>query len=135
MRDCMKNPYALSLSVGIIALIGTMVLSMASDLVFPAIKAEYETPAFRPWDDPVMSLFFLYPVILGMLLTSVWLKTRKAWKSGLEFGLYFGALLGAPAFVVNFSSFTFSLAMVGAWAIMGFLNALLAGIALEKLSK
>lgn len=129
----MKNKYLLGISVGIILLVTTMVFSMILESVFPGLKAEYETAAFRPWEDPLMSLFFLYPIVLGLFLACIWTKTRKSWKSGLEFGLLFGLFLSIPMFIVNYSSFTFSLLMVGSWTIVGFLNAIIAGLALEKL--
>lgn len=129
----MKNKYLLGISVGIILLITTMVLSMLAEAVFPSLKSEYVSPAFRPWEDPLMSLFFVYPVVLGILLTWVWLKSRKSWKSGIDFGVTLGLLMAVPAFIVNYSSFTFSLLMVGTWTIFGFINALIAGLALEKL--
>jgi len=129
----MKNKYALAISVGIIMLIISMALSMLLTMTFPSLQAEYETPAFRPWDDPLMSLFFLYPIVLGIVLTYLWFKTRSSWKNGLDFGIAFGILMSVPMFIVNYSSFNFSLLMVGSWTVFGFINVLVAGMVLEKL--
>lgn len=129
----MKNKYLLAISVGLIVLVASMALNLLLNALFPALNAEYVNPAFRPWSDPVMSLFFLYPVILGVLLSWVWLKTRKSWGSGLDFGLIMGVLYAVPAFLVNYSSFTFSLPMILSWTAMGFVNVIVAGLALEKL--
>ncbi|MFN7991528.1 MAG: hypothetical protein U0R44_05200 [Candidatus Micrarchaeia archaeon] len=129
----MKNRYLLALSLGAILLISSLALGMLLNVLFPALKAEYETPAFRPWTDPLMSLFFAYPVVLGILLTYVWLKSRKSWKNGLDFGISIGVLTAVPAFLVNYSSFTFSLLMICSWVFLGFVNTLIAGLALEKL--
>jgi len=131
----MKNRYLLAFSVGILLLACSMVFSWILNLVFPLLQSEYTTPAFRPWNDPVMSLFFVYPVALGMLLTYTWFKTRKSWKNGFEFGACFGVLFSVPSFLVNFSSFTFSLLMVLSWTVMGFANIVIAGLALEKLEE
>jgi len=129
----MKNKYLLAIVVGVILLVTTMVLSMLFNAIFPSLNQEYVNPAFRPWDDPLMSLFFVYPVVLGVLLASLWLKTRKSWKSGMDFGITVGLLMAVPMFLVNYSSFTFSLLMISAWTVFGFLNVLVAGLALEKL--
>jgi len=99
----------------------------------PSLNSEYINPAFRPWADPIMSLFYLYPIVLGIGLTYFWLKTKKSWKNGLEFGLTYGVINAVTAFIINFSSFTFSIGMVGSWTVMGLINAVVAGLALEKL--
>jgi hypothetical protein len=129
----MKNKYLLALSIGILMLVVSFILNMLSSAVLPGVQAEYVNPAFRPWTDPVMSAFFLYPVVLGVLLTWVWLKTRKSWKSGLDYGLTMGVLWALPAFIVNFSTFTFSFLMILSWTVVGFVNVLVAGVALQKL--
>lgn len=129
----MKNRYLLALVVGVILLITNMVLTMLFEVAFPALMSEYENPVFRPWSDPIMSLFFLYPIALGLILTHVWFRTRKSWKNGLDFGLVLGTLMAVPAFIINFSSFSFSLLMVLSWTLFGFLSVLIAGLGLEKL--
>jgi len=129
----MKNKYLLSLAVGIALLIATMAMSMIWNAIFPSLQTEYVDPAFRPWNDPLMSLFFLYPVVLGLFLSHVWFKSRSGWRSGLDFGLTMGLLMSVPMFLVNWSSFTFSLLMELSWALFGFVNVLLAGLLLEKL--
>jgi hypothetical protein len=129
----MKNKYLLAIVIGLIMLITTMGLSNILAVVLPDVQSEYVNPAFRPWDDPIMSLFFVYPISIGILLTYLWFKTRKSWKSGLDFGITLALLLSIPSFLVNYSSFTFSLMMILSWTVMGFVNVLIAGFALEKL--
>ena len=129
----MKNKYLLSLVIGILMLVVGMGLNTIITMFFPGLQTEYVNPAFRPWTDPIMSLFFLYPVVMGMLLTWLWFKTRKSWKSGLDFGLTMAVLFTIPSFLVNYSSFTFSFSMILSWTIVGFVNVVVAGLALEKL--
>lgn len=129
----MKNKYLLALSVGVMAFLASMALNLLLTTLFPSLSAEYVNPAFRPWSDPLMSLFFLYPVVLGVLLSWVWLKTKKSWSSGIDFGLTMAILYAVPAFLVNYSSFTFSLPMILTWTAMGFVNVIVAGLVLEKL--
>jgi len=128
-----KNKWLLAVSIGVLLLACSMAFNWLLNMVFPSLQAEYVTPAFRPWNDPIMSLFFIYPLAMGALLTFTWQKTRKAWKSGLEFGAWFGVLFSVPSFLINYSSFTFSLLMILSWVAMGFVNVVIAGLALERL--
>ena len=131
----MKNKYVLAILLGILLIIVNMALSMLFTIAFPELQIAYESEPFRAMDDPLMSLFFLYPIALAGALTYIWFKTRKSWKTGLDFGIAFGLLMSVPMFLVNFSSFTFSFVMVASWALFGFIDVLVAGIALKKLEK
>jgi hypothetical protein len=71
--------------------------------------------------------------VLGIAMSHLWFRTRKSWKNGTDFGLVIGIFLSVPMFLVNISSFSFSLPMIFSWSVFGFLNSLVAGIALEKL--
>ena len=97
-------------------------------------------PVFRPWEDPIMMLFFLYPIALGLALAWVWEKTKQLFhknylNSGLTFGLIYFFVAGIPAFIINFSSFNLPFFMILSWTIMGLVDGLLAGIILARLNK
>src|SRR4030095_494258 len=129
----MKNKYLLSIVIGVILLVSTMLMGILSGVLVPSLMSQYENPAFRAMTDPVMGIFFIYPVVLGVCISYVWFRTRKAWKSGVEFGAVMGVLLNVPMFLVNFSNFTFPLMLIGSWFVFGFVNCIIAGMALEKL--
>jgi hypothetical protein len=97
-------------------------------------------PVFRPWEDPLMMLFFLYPVVLGFGLSFVWDRTRQLfrngpWQNGISFGLIYFCVAGIPAFLINFSSFNLPLLMILSWTIMGLVDGIVAGCILAKLNK
>ncbi|MFH1520707.1 MAG: hypothetical protein ABID61_03620 [Candidatus Micrarchaeota archaeon] len=131
----MKNKYLLAVFIGLLLLMCNTLLSAVFNIIFPTLQSEYVNPVFRPWTDPIMSLFFLYPVVLGVILTYLWIRTKKSWKNGIDFGVVLGILMAVPSFIVNVSSFSFSLLMVGSWTLFGFVSVIVAGLALEKLEK
>ncbi len=130
----MKNNYLLAIVVGIIVLVVNQILNALLNVVFPALHAEYAaSTAFRAWGDPLMSLIFLYPFLIGALATYLWLRTRKSWKGGADFGVVVGLFVAVPAFVTYYSNFLVSPLMVFSWALFAFVNVLVAGLSLEKL--
>ncbi|NYZ60462.1 hypothetical protein H0O01_02075 [Candidatus Micrarchaeota archaeon] len=130
----MKNNYLLAIVVGIIVLVANQVLSVLLNVAFPLLSAEYAaSTAFRAWSDPLMNLIFLYPILTGVLATYLWLRTRKSWKSGADFGVAVGLFVAVPTFIVYYSNFLVSPVMVLSWALFAFVNILVAGLALEKL--
>jgi hypothetical protein len=137
----MKKVLWTGLVTGIAMLIGNMLLNPFINFVFPNLQAAYEANmAFRPWDDPIMMLFFLYPLMLGFPLAWIWNKTKKlfkknAWVNGLNFGLIYLFTAGLPTFIINFSSFTFPIAMVGSWSLMGIVNGFVAGLVLARINR
>ena len=137
----MKKILWTGLVTGIVMLIGNMLLNPIINLVFPNLQAVYEGNAvFRPWDDPIMMLFFLYPIVLGFPLAWIWDKTKKLfkksiWVNGLNFGLIYLFIAGLPSFIINFSSFSLPIAMVGSWSAMGIVNGFVAGLVLARINK
>jgi len=130
----MKNNYLLAIVVGIIVLIANQILGALLNVAFPSMSAEYAaSPAFRAWSDPLMNLIFLYPFLTGVLGTYVWLRTRKSWKGGADFGVVMGLFVAVPTFIVYYSAYLVSPIMVLSWTLYSFVNVLVAGLALGKL--
>lgn len=129
----MKNKYLLAGLVGVIVLVANKVLSMLLNAALPFLNAEYGASVFRAWSDPLMYVFILYPVSVGVLSAYLWFKTRKSWKTGLDFGITTGLLAAIPMFLINYSTFLLSPLLIFTWALFAFVNALVAGLALEKL--
>jgi len=74
----------LSVSVG---------LSFLSNLVLPNLMAEYANiELFRPWDDPLMFIYFAYPFVMGLALAWFWnrvkftFRGKSAWSRGVQYG-------------------------------------------------
>ncbi len=130
----MKKLIVPGLISGVAMLVAGMVLNRLYYLVVPALAQEYENPAmFRPWSDPLMMLFFLYPFILGFVLAFLWgkVKTLTGGKA-LKFALFYWVIASIPGMFVTYTSFTVSLAMVVSWSLNGFIQALIAGLIFSR---
>ncbi len=129
------------LLAGLVMLVAGMLVGMALSAVSPALAAEYENPnLFRPWSDPLMSIFYVVPFLSGVIFAWIWTRVKDAIKAkdalhkGLLFGLaYF--VIGIPGMVMTYSSFQVSLAMVASWTLSMLVQALCAGIIFSKTLK
>jgi hypothetical protein len=115
------------LAVGLAAGYGMMA-------VFPSLTAEYaNTALFRPWDDPLMSLYFLHPFVLGLILAWVWSVVKGViggatpTARGVRFGLAYWVVV-IPGMFISYASFPLSLLMVISWTVGVLLQALAAGL-------
>ncbi len=102
--------------------------------IFPTLTAEYaNTALFRPWNDPVMSLYFAHPFLLGFILAWVWSKVKgviggAGWAArGARFGLAYW-LVSVPGMIISYASFPLSLIMVISWSVSILVQALAAGL-------
>lgn len=131
---------------GLLAGIGIFIISIGvsffSQLFFPNLTAEYINPnIFRPWTDPIMSLFYVYPFVLGVILSFIWDKTKKLiadkkfYKRGIKFGLWYWIAASIAGMFVTYSNFQVSLPLVLSWTIGGLLEAFTAGIILARVNK
>jgi len=136
----MKKILWTGLAAGVAMLVVNFIINPLFNAIFPSLQDAYMNPVFRPWDDPLMMLFFLYPILLGLALAFVWDKTKHLFKksplqNGLNFGLIFFLVGGIPNFLINYSSFNLPLVMILTWTVMGLVNGLIAGFVLAKLNK
>lgn len=135
------NKYILpGLLAGLGALVVSMIFGSVSGKLFPSLAQEYINPnIFRPWSDPLMSLYYLYPFIVGIALAFVWEKTKKlfggqaAFDRGFYFGLIYWLVAGVSGMLITYSSFQVSLLMVLNWSINGLLEAAVIGVILAKI--
>lgn len=136
----MKKILWTGLLAGIAMVLVNMALNPLFYAVFPGLKESYMNPVFRPWEDPIMMLFFLYPIALGFGLSFVWDKTKQLFKksacqNGINFGMMYFFVAGIPAFLINFSSFNLPLVMILTWTMMGLIDGVVAGCVLARLNK
>lgn len=127
---------------GLLASIGILVVSIASSFLlsplFPTIQKQYQNPnLFRPWSDPLMSLYYLYPFVLGFVLAFFWNKVKTVFKNrglnrAINFGLWFFLIGTLPGMFITYSSFQVSLEMVVMWALAGFVEVVAAIMILDK---
>ncbi|MDD4901920.1 MAG: hypothetical protein PHE24_02180 [Patescibacteria group bacterium] len=130
----MKKNLIFGLLAGLAMLVVGLAISRLFTMIYPAINAEYANPAiFRPWSDPLMSLYFLYPFVLGIILAFFWdmvkdkIKGAQVWIRGINFGLGYFVLAGIPGMLISYSTFKVSLMMIASWLISGLINAIIAG--------
>jgi|SRR5271157_1305376 len=125
------NFYLKGLVTGILMfVIGKIVFALFS-IAFPSINAAYANPVFIP----LAPLFFLEPILLGFGLTWLWDKTRKMWKSGLEFGVALGLIMTVPLFFAYIGTFAFPLIVILSWSVSEGLSVVFGGIVLDALGK
>ena len=141
MKEKCKKIFWSGLLAGVAMFVVGMALWYVFELVFPSLKTEYNNLAiFRPWSDPLMSLFFAQPLILGWILAWVWEKTKgvlsgstetKVWQFAFGYWLV-GSL---PGMIMSWSSFQLSWLIVLTWLVSGLVNGLVAGWVFAKMNK
>lgn len=137
----MKKIVLLGFVVGIIMLVLGFITSSVVNLVMPGISEEYKNPQiFRPWSDPLMSLYFVQPFIVGCIISFIWDKTKKLIPAtgiarGMKFGVLFWLVTGLTGMFISYSTFQISFAMICSWMLSGFVQSVGAGIFLSKVDK
>ncbi|MFA6992478.1 MAG: hypothetical protein WC269_04350 [Candidatus Gracilibacteria bacterium] len=138
----MKKVVLPGILAGVLMLIVGMGINYLMNLFVPALMVEYTTSGlFRPWEDPLMSLYFAYPIVLGLALAWFWNKTKSSFKGasvfgrGASFGFACFLIATIPGMLVTYASFDISLGMVLSWTLMGIVDLLIAGFVFAKLNK
>ncbi len=138
---CCKKIILPGLLAGLLMLIAGMVFSFISNAIVPALMAEYQNlDIFRAFDDPLMSLFFLYPFVFGLALSWAWDQVKKSFKGsakerGLNFSLMVFFIATVPGMLISYASFQISGCMTLSWMMSGFLNVLIAGQVFAKMNE
>jgi hypothetical protein len=127
---------------GTAILAASIPVSMLMQLLYPSLMHQYQnTHLFRAWQDPLMSLYFLYLFLIGFVAALLWdkvktsFKEKKYWQRALSFADYFWLTTVALGMIVSYSSFQISLPMVITWTILGYINSLIASFIVIKLNK
>ncbi|MBN1792677.1 hypothetical protein JW826_03255 [Candidatus Woesearchaeota archaeon] len=137
----MKKVLWPGLVAGVAMLITGMIVTMAVSAIFPGLAVQYEnTSLFRAWEDPLMSLFFAAPILLGLILSHIWshaknlFKHKKPCKRGAHFGFCYWVVT-IPGMIITYSSFPISLGLVASWSASILIQGVVAGIILSKMNK
>ena len=130
----MKNILLPGIAAGVTMLVVSMIFSWVLSALAPHLAGEYANAAlFRPWSDPLMSLFFLYPFVLGIGLAWVWDRLKgvlpgpTAVMRGLALARSFWLVSSIPGILMSYASFPISLAMALSWLVSSLLQLLAAG--------
>jgi len=130
----MKRIFFIGLLTGVTMLIISLAWSAVANFIWPQLQKEFQNPElFRPWNDPSMTLFFLHPIMVGVILSWLWSKTNHLikieapWKHGFAFGLIY-CMATISGMIISYSTFQVSFLMVISWTLNGLLQAVVAGI-------
>lgn len=116
---------------GIVLLIVGMGFNWLFGVIFPSLMTEYQNTAiFRPWDDPLMTAYFGYPFILGIVLAYLWDKVKA--NNPLEFAKLYFVIATIPGMFISYTSFQLSPLMILTWTLVGLLQAYVAGVVFTK---
>lgn len=124
----MKKYILTSFFAAILGFAANMAVGFIFIYFIPSLGGEYEnTLIFRPWEDPLMSLYFLHPFYIAFVLAWVWDKTKSLisgniWRQALIFTVFFFLLATFPGLMLSISSFKISFAMTFSWAVGAFLQ-------------
>ncbi len=138
----MKKIFLPGLIAGAIMLVISMLTSMLFTAVFPVVGAEYNNlNLFRPFQDPLMLLFFVHPFILMIILSWVWDKVKGIVKypSDIKKAWHFGGIIWLiatfPGMLITYASFQFSLIMVVSWTVASLIGLIVGSLIFTKLNR
>lgn len=126
---------------GVAALLLSLVLNPLINVFFPSLAGQYANPQlFRPWSDPLMSLFFLYPILTGLILAFVWDKIKgvisgkTSLQKGAKFGVLYWLFTGLTGMLITYSTFPVSLLMILSWSFTGLVETVGASLVIAKIN-
>lgn len=113
----MKKLFLSGLVTGLVMTIIGAVLNMLWGKILPGLAAEYATPLFRPWSDPLMSLVFVVPFVSGFVMAGIWrahkiILQKDWWKFAAVL-----SLLSVLGMVMTYSCFPMSFLMLMTWCV------------------
>ncbi len=118
---------------GMIMLIISILLNQFYVMLFPSLRIDYENPhLFRPWSDPLMSVYYVVPFLTGIILVWIWDSIHEIiggskMRRGIRFGLGYW-ITSLPGMLMSYSSFPLSFIMVLSWTITILIQALASGL-------
>jgi hypothetical protein len=122
---------------GVVALVASMGVGMLVGALVPGLAAEYgNTQMFRPYNDPLMYLFYVSPLLTGVILAWVYVKVSKLigggdwWRRGGRFGLAYFVVASLPGMFISYTSFNVSMVMVLSWTLSSLVQAIVMGLVL-----
>lgn len=107
---------------GVIMLIISVLINHFFEIIFPLLKSEYANPhLFRPWSDPLISVYYVVPFLTGIILVWIWDSINEIIPGGkivkgIRFGLGYW-ITTLPGMIMTYSSFPLSFIIVLSWTI------------------
>ena len=126
------------LIAGVAILIVGMLINFLLEAFIPGLTKEYQTAMFRPWTDPLMTAYFAYPFILGVVAAYLWDLIEKkfigdAVNKAFQFAKLYFIIATIPGMFISYTTFQISLTMILAWTATGFVDVFVAGLVFTKI--
>ncbi len=138
----MKKIFLSGFLAGLAMLVVALILQPIFNLLLPSLAVEYANPAlFRPWSDPLMSLYFLHPFLVGFILAGIWNKVKtviqgeSTWQKGSRFAVGVWLIATLPGMFISYASFPLSPLIIFSWMASGLVQLLVAGWIYAKMNK
>jgi hypothetical protein len=122
---------------GLIAAVAIVAAGMGAGVVLnaavPSVAQEYQNLVlFRSWSDPVMWVFLVQPLLLGIGLAWLWMRTKASWggvtvaQRATRFALPLWVIFSLSGILMTFSIFPVSLAMILTWLLSSLIQLIVA---------
>jgi hypothetical protein len=137
----MKKILVPGLVAGIAGLAANWAIGFLFMFIFPSMNAEYANEQiFRPWNDPLMNLYYIYFFLIAFALAWAWEKSKTLFtKSYLanawNFALVYWLISTIPGMLMTISSFKISVIMLLSWTIGAIAQLFVISLILMKMNK
>jgi hypothetical protein len=137
----MKKIVIPALVAAVATFIVSMIIGMAFNKLVPSLMDEYKnTNIFRPWEDPLMMLYYAYPLLIGFIMAWIWDKTKTLFTGSTgsiiwNFALIYWIVATLPGMLMTISSFQISAIMVLSWTIGNLGQAYIGALVVVKMNK
>jgi hypothetical protein len=128
--------------VSVVTMIATCIaLGFLFNVLFPSVKVEYENQSlYRPWEDPLMYLYFLQPFILTAVLIWGWNRIKGLFNGTLaqnafNFTLIYFFVAVIPGMLMTVSSFKVSVLAIVTWTVSAFFQVYFPSLFFMRMNK
>jgi uncharacterized membrane protein len=135
MNFVWKKIFLGGLGAGLVILAISFVFTIATQSIFGYDMASLA--GMRPWEDPVMLLFFAHPWVLGFAMSVAFSKFKGSFSNtglcrGKAFGLYVWLLAGLPSAFLVWTSMDYPAGFFVNSFVGSLVYMVAAGLVLEK---
>jgi hypothetical protein len=134
----MKKIIISGLVAGVVLLILSVTGLYITSYIFPNIAMQYFDPAFDAESGRIM-FYYIHPFIISLALSWFWSRFKDVLKGsfitrGIEFGLIYVIVATFPMMWLIYSAMSVSLLIVATWFVLALVQAVIAGLILEKMN-
>lgn len=131
----MKKLLLPGLVAGLVMLVVSTALNFLWPAILPSVAAEYNSPLFRPWSDPLMSLVFVCVFLTGFVMAWMWDAVKGSIKNSVTAFAGALSLLALLGIFMSYSCFPMSFLMTVTWIVSTVIQYYLGAWVLAKMNK